>query len=172
MGRGAHLVLVGIPGAGKSSVGRELAKRLGWPFLDLDEEIAERTGMSVAELFATHGEVHFRALERVATEELARRAERTVVAPGGGWITVPGLVELVRPPASLIWLKATPVRALERLGTGVSSRPLLAGPDPLATLAGISAAREAFYLQSDHVVSVDLMTLADAVEAIMALARP
>ncbi|MDP1890773.1 MAG: shikimate kinase [Gemmatimonadaceae bacterium] len=172
MGRAAHIVLVGIPGAGKSTVGRALAARLQWPFVDLDEDIAAREGMRVRDIFATHGEVRFRALEREATERLALAEAPAVVAPGGGWITVPGLVELLNPPARLIWLRLSPERALERLGEGVKARPLLDGPDPLAALTVILTAREALYLQADHTVSVEMMTPLDAVEAILALARP
>lgn len=172
VGQAAHIVLVGIPGAGKSTVGRELAARLQWPFVDVDAEIAARERLSVREIFATRGEAHFRALEREATERLALAATPAVVAPGGGWITVPGLVDLLRPPARLIWLRVSPARALERLGKGVERRPLLSGPDPLAALTAILGAREAFYLQADHVVSVETMTPFAAVEHIVALARP
>lgn len=172
MGQAAHIVLVGIPGAGKSTVGRELAARLQWPFVDLDEEIEAREGMRVSEIFARRGEAHFRALERELTERLATRGGPAVVAPGGGWITVPGLVERLRPPARLIWLRLSPERALERLGEGVGRRPLLSGSDPLAALTAILTAREPFYLQADHTVSVEMMTPFEAVEHILALARP
>ena len=172
MGKAAHIVLVGIPGAGKTSTGRALARLMRWPFLDLDEQVAERAGMSVRDIFATHGEAHFRALERELTGQLATVAAPMVVAPGGGWITVPGLVDLVRPPAMLVWLRVTPQRAIERMGAGVSRRPMLAGPAPLGALASLAAARESFYLQSDHTVSVDSMTPLEAAEAILALARP
>ena len=165
-------MLVGIPGSGKTSTGRELARLLHWSFVDLDEQIAGRAGMSVRDVFATHGESHFRALEREVTEDLAQAAAPLVVAPGGGWITVPGLVELVCPPAQLIWLKVSPQRALARMGKGVAKRPLLAGPAPLGALAAISAAREHFYLQADHTVSVETMTPMEAAQAIVALARP
>jgi len=172
VGQAAHLVLVGIPGAGKSTVGRELAAQLQWPFVDLDADIEAREGMRVSEIFARRGEAHFRALEREATVRLAAREHPAVVAPGGGWIVVPGLVELLRPPACLIWLRVTPARALERLGEGVATRPLLAGPDPLGALTAILTAREAFYLQADHTVSVELVTPSAAVRDILALARP
>lgn len=165
-------MLVGIPGSGKTSTGRALARALRWPLFDLDEQIAGRAGMSVRDIFETHGEGHFRALEREVTQELAQVTEPMVVAPGGGWITVPGLVELLRPPAQLVWLKVSPQKAIERMGKGVERRPMLAGPAPLGALAAIAAAREQFYLQADHTVSVDLMTPAAAADAILALARP
>jgi shikimate kinase len=168
---GAHLILVGIPGAGKSTIGRALAERWQRPFVDLDEQIEVRAGMTVREIFAVHGEPRFREMERDATEQLTREARALIVAPGGGWIAVPGLVELVRPPAQLVWLRVSAERALARLGDQVNSRPLLAGSDPLAALTAILAAREAFYLQADHTVSVDMMTPDDAVDAIVALAR-
>jgi shikimate kinase len=172
VGKAAHLVLVGIPGSGKTSTGRELAKLLRWPFLDLDEEITALAGSSVRDIFATHGEAHFRALEREVTERLATVAAPMVLAPGGGWITVPGLVALLRPPAQLVWLKVTPQRAIERMGKGISKRPMLTGPAPMGALASLAAAREQFYLQSDHTVSVDTMTPSEAAEAILALAHP
>ena len=167
----AHLILVGIPGAGKSTVGREVARRLGWRFVDLDEEIVAREGMSVREIFAEHGETYFRALERAATVRLAHSTSAAVVAPGGGWITVPGLVGLVRPPSRLIWLQVSPSRALERLGDAVRTRPLLAGADPKAALSALLAAREAFYLQADHTLSVETMAASEAADAILPLAR-
>ncbi len=172
MGKAAHWVLVGIPGSGKTSTGRELARLLRWPFLDLDEQIAQRAGMSVRDIFATHGEAHFRTLEREVTAQLAAAAAPMVVAPGGGWITVPGLADLLRPPARLVWLRVTPQRAIERMGTGVSRRPMLAGPAPLGALASLAAAREPFYAQSDHALSVETMTPIQAAQAILALAPP
>jgi len=172
VGSVAHLVLVGIPGAGKSTVGRELARQLQWTFVDLDEEIVARAGLSVREIFAAHGEQQFRTLEREVTEQLARSASPMVVAPGGGWITVPGLVALLRPPSRLIWLRISPAVALRRLGPDVASRPLLAGADPFGALTALAAAREAFYLQADHTLSVDSMTLDEVVRAILPLARP
>lgn len=172
MGQAAHLILVGIPGAGKSTVGRELARRLHWPFVDLDEDIVAQAGMSVREIFAARGEAHFRELERNATERLALSSTPMVVAPGGGWITVPGLVGLVRPPARLIWLRLSPAHALDRLDAELEARPLLSVSDPLAALTAMSVAREAFYMQADHALSVETMMPSDAVEAILALARP
>jgi len=171
VGAAAHLILVGIPGAGKSTVGRELARQLQWPFVDLDDEIVARAGKSIREIFSADGETHFRALEREATARIANAALPMVIAPGGGWITVPGLVEQLRPPAKLIYLRISPARALTRLGHGVALRPLLAGPDPLGALTAIAAAREAFYLQADHELSVETMTLTEVVDAILLLAR-
>jgi len=167
----AHLLLVGIPGAGKSTVGRELARRMNRPFVDLDEDIETRTGQRITEIFSSLGEMRFREMEREATERLARAESPMVVAPGGGWITIPGLVDVVRPPSQLVWLRLSPARAIQRLGAGISARPLLSGPDPLANLTALLSSREPFYLQADHVLSVDSMTPTEVVDSILALAR-
>jgi shikimate kinase len=172
MGKASHLVLVGIPGSGKTSTGRELARMLGRPFLDIDEQIEADAGMSVRDIFATHGEQYFRALERAVTTQLSQVAAPMVIAPGGGWIMVPGLLDMLRPPAELIWLQVSPQRALERMGKGIVKRPLLAGPAPLGALAALLAARESFYLQANHTVSVESMTPIEAARHIVALAHP
>ena len=172
MGGVPHLILVGLPGAGKTTVGAALAVRLGWPFLDLDERIEAQTGMRIPEIFAKQGEGAFRELERAATMELAESPTQSVVAPGGGWIAVPGLVELVRPPSKLIFLQVAPTTAFRRLAASVADRPLLAGADPLAALNGLLAERQAFYLQADHTLSVDSMTPDEVASAILTLAGP
>lgn len=169
--RGAHLILVGLPGAGKSTVGREVADRLGWPFLDFDEEIERRAGLPVAELFARQGEAHFRSLERALTEELRGRTA-AVLAPGGGWITNPGLAALLRPPGRIIHLDVTPIVALARMGKGVVRRPLLRGSEPLRALERLHEARAAHYASADFVVNAESVDLQDVVSAVARLASP
>ena len=89
------IVLVGLPGAGKTTVGRALAKRLGWDFLDLDAAIEEFAGQRVAGIFADRGESAFRAMERDLTAGLVQRTE-IVVAAGGGWMANSAAVALLR----------------------------------------------------------------------------
>jgi shikimate kinase len=164
---GGHLVLVGLPGAGKTTVGRALAARLGVPFLDFDEEIERRAGASVAELFARGGEGSFRALERALTEEV-RGAPPMVLAPGGGWIAWPGNVALLRPPGRIIHLRLRPETAVARMGAGAASRPLLRVPDPLAALRRLHADRRDHYRSADLEVDVDVI---DAQQVTELLAR-
>ncbi|HWJ22937.1 MAG TPA: shikimate kinase [Gemmatimonadaceae bacterium] len=167
----AHLVLVGLPGAGKSTVGHRAAAVLGWPFVDLDEEIERREGRSVAELFAERGEGYFRERELAATAELRAAGTSSVVAPGGGWVTVPGAVALLRPPGRIIHLAVSPERALARLGGSRQSRPLLRRPDPLAALESLLSARQqAYEACSDHVVRTDLLTVQQVTDAVVELA--
>ena len=117
-----HIVLVGLPGAGKSTIGRLLAGRLRRPFVDFDVELRRREGLSVVELFALRGEAAFRKLEVALTVELAQTSP-SVFAPGGGWITNSGVLALVRPPGSIIHLRVSPAGALKRLGSARASRP-------------------------------------------------
>lgn len=128
-----HLVLVGLAGAGKSTVGQLLAEALGRSFLDFDTEITRRSGMSVPEIFGQRGEGHFRELESSLTRDV-REHGGMVLAPGGGWISVPANVALLCPPARLIYLKISPEVALHRMGTATAGRPLLNRPDPRGEL--------------------------------------
>jgi shikimate kinase len=161
----AHLILVGLPGAGKTSLGRRAARELGCPFLDLDEEIERVEGRTVAELFAREGERHFRAREREVTARLRARPPM-VVAPGGGWMADPGNPALLRPPSRIIYLRASPTLAVRRMGRGVARRPLLAGPDPVGALTELLARRAPAYETADVIVETDGMTQQQIVRAI------
>ena len=119
-----HVVFVGLPGAGKTSVGEGVAQALGRAFLDLDREIERREGMPVSQIFGERGEHHFRKLEAQLTGEL-REVGGMIVSPGGGWIAQPGNVELLRPPARIIYLRVRPETAIKRLGAERATRPLL-----------------------------------------------
>jgi shikimate kinase len=166
-----HLVLVGLPGAGKSTVGRAAAKRLGRPFIDLDQSIERTVGATVAEIFSTRGEAAFRALERAATATLVG-APASVVAPGGGWITVPDTVAMLRPTAHTIYLKAAPETAFRRLGGGVHRRPLLqADADgPQSAVARLYDARHTAYEAADFVVDTEHLSLQQVTDAVVELA--
>lgn len=165
---GGHLILVGLPGSGKSTVGRAVAATLGWPFIDLDAEIVAREGRPIAAVFASGGEARFRELEREATERL-RGGRPSVVAPGGGWITVPTTVALLWPPARMTYLKVSPETAYRRLRRTVRLRPLLQR-DPLRALRTQFEARRAAYEQADLVVDTELLTLQEVTQRLVALA--
>ncbi len=167
--RHPHILLVGLPGAGKSTLAPLLAERLGITFVDLDQEIARATGRSVAEIFALDGEAIFRRLEREATERLVT-SPSSVVSPGGGWITQPDVVALVRPPGRIIHLRVSPPVALARMGQSVSQRPLLSRPDPLAALEAIWAARGKSYATADAVLDTETLSLQELVSQSAALA--
>ena len=142
-------MLVGLPGSGKTTIGRRVAQLLETAFSDLDEMVASTAGMPVAEIFAIHGEAHFRRMERAAMDG-AMAAPPHVIAPGAGWIAEPGNLDAVR-GAFLVYLEISPDTAAARL-TGDSSRPLLAGSDPAGKLRELLARRAAWYRKSDATV--------------------
>ncbi len=149
-----HLILVGLPGSGKSTVGVLLAEALKRPLLDFDAEITRREGMAVPEIFGQKGEAEFRQMEHAQTKELTECAGM-VLAPGGGWVTRAENLALLRPPARLIYLKITTAVAVLRMGASTTSRPLLNRPNPRAELDRLLSARILAYESADVVVNVD-----------------
>jgi shikimate kinase len=149
-----HIVLVGLAGAGKSTVGQLLADALQRDFLDFDVEITRRCGMTVPEIFGQRGEAYFREQETVLTRELAETGGM-VLAPGGGWIASEGNRTLLCPPARMIYLKVTPEVAVLRMGAATAGRPLLNRPDPRGELERLLESRGAAYELSELVISVD-----------------
>lgn len=163
----SHIILVGLPGAGKTSVGSMLARALNCPFVDLDAEIVRHTGRPISTIFATLGEAHFRLLERDATLRL-REAQPSVLAPGGGWVTVPETVALLRPPARMIYLKVDPATAARRLHRSAHLRPLLR-QDPHGALTRLLNARRAAYEAADWVLDTELLERQGVIDRIILL---
>jgi len=147
--------LVGMMGAGKSTVGHALARRLGLRFVDTDAEIERATGLSVAEIFASEGEPAFRRRER---EEIERwGGEPAVVALGGGAIAQAGVPQRLAASGTVVYLRAQPETLLERIGEE-ATRPLLAGRDAAGRLERLSellASRRAAYETAGLVVDTD-----------------
>jgi len=168
-GAAPALVLVGLPGVGKSTVGAAVAAHLGWDFLDLDAEIERRAARSVAEIFAAEGEAGFRRLEREATRTLVGR-RGIVVAPGGGWAAQPGPSPLCRPHATISYLAAAPAAVARRLGAGQADRPLLAAGDAELRLAALLAEREPHYRAADHVIDTELIDMQGVIDMVALLA--
>ncbi|MCE2391184.1 MAG: AAA family ATPase [Proteobacteria bacterium] len=162
------ILLCGLMGAGKTRVGRELADRLGWEFVDTDERVESTAGMSVARIFDRDGEPEFRRLEREALEGLPDR--RCVVSLGGGAIAAPAAREIVRRKGRLVWLYATPVQLARRLADD-DQRPLLAGLDFAARVARLEellAERRSAYAEASLRVptgSADVEAVCDALLA-------
>jgi shikimate kinase len=166
---GPHLILVGISGAGKSTVGVAVAERLGRTFMDLDREIERREQATVAELFAEKGEPYFRTKERELTEELSKMGNM-VLAPGGGWITNSDVVGLLCPPGRLVYLKVRPETAIARLGDERATRPLLMRPDPLGELKRMLLQREPMFAKAHHVIETEKLKVQQVVEEVVKVA--
>ncbi|MBI4544485.1 MAG: shikimate kinase [Gemmatimonadetes bacterium] len=150
----SRVVLLGFMASGKSTVGRRLARLLHWDFVDFDAEIERRTGLTIAEIFQQFGEAGFRALEAELTAELAG-SQQVVLAPGGGWITQPDLLERLAPHSLVLWLRISPEEALRRARRAATHRPLLAGPQPLRRARALLARREPLYRLADWTIDVD-----------------
>jgi shikimate kinase len=144
------IVLVGMMGAGKTAIGRRLARALGWPFQDADAAIEAAAGTSIANIFAEIGEPAFRVKERQVIARLLR-GERAVVALGGGAFMDPETRALVRETGRSIWLQAD-LDVLVRRTARLKKRPLLAGGDSRATLARLLEQRAPVYALADLVV--------------------
>jgi shikimate kinase len=144
------IVLVGIMGAGKSSVGRRLAARLGMPFVDADTEIEKAADMSIPEIFARHGEAYFRAGE---TRVIARILDSgpQVLATGGGAFMNPETRAAIRAKGVSVWLRAT-IEVLSRRVKRRNDRPLLKSVDPIETLKRLMEERYPIYAEADLTV--------------------
>ncbi len=142
-----RVVLLGFMAAGKTAVGAELARRLGWRQVDLDAWIEAREGRRIRDIFAEDGEARFRALEAEATRDVAGMAG-VVLSPGGGWITRPGNLEALGAATLSVWLQVSPEEAVRRAGGAPGERPLLAGPDPLAAARRLLEERTPLYARA------------------------
>ncbi|HUG41464.1 MAG TPA: shikimate kinase [Longimicrobiales bacterium] len=140
--------------AGKTTVGRILAARLRWEFLDFDEAIVERAGRTPGEIIRQDGESAFRAVEAALTAELAGRGG-VVLAPGGGWGGDPAVVASLGEGTVRVWLRISPEEAVRRADRDATDRPLLgAGPGRLERAAALLREREDRYGRADMVVDV------------------
>jgi shikimate kinase len=149
------IVLVGMMGAGKSSIGRRLAARLGIPFADADAEIEQAAGMSVADIFEAHGELSFRSGEARVIARLLENGPQ-VLATGGGSFMNPETRARINEKGFSVWLKADAEVLLRRVRRR-NDRPLLRNDDPARTLANLLATREPIYSEANlTVVSRDV----------------
>lgn len=146
------VALVGLPGSGKSTVGRHLSKRWGVPFLDSDHEIESRTGGPVRDFFAQHGEAAFRDLEQAVIAELSADGGRAMIlATGGGAVLREANRTQLHQHCHVFYLKASPEELYQRLRND-KTRPLLQVADPAQRLRELFAERDALYAQTAHYV--------------------
>jgi shikimate kinase len=145
------IVLVGMMGVGKSSIGRRLAARLGIPFVDADAEIEKAAGMSIADIFARHGEADFRGGEARVIARLLEGGPQ-VLATGGGAVMNAETRAAIKAKGISIWLAAELDVLLRRINKRKNDRPMLQTADPTETLRQLLAAREPVYAESDLTV--------------------
>jgi shikimate kinase len=145
------VVLIGMMGVGKSSIGRRLGARLGIPFVDADAEIERAAGMSIADIFARHGEAAFRSGEARVIARLLNGGPQ-VLATGGGAVMNPATRALIQERGVSVWLAAEFELLLRRISKRKAERPMLQTADPAATLRELLATREPIYAQADLTV--------------------
>jgi shikimate kinase len=164
-----HVLLIGLPGAGKSTVGGLVAEGLGAPLLDIDSILVRQMGMPIAQIFGMVGEPRFRAMERDAVAT-AQAREPAIIVPGGGWAAQPGQLAAAKQACLTIYLKCTATTAARRSEQG-EVRPLLVGTDPIERTRLLLQAREPFYRLADYEVSADVKAAPVVAQEIIRLAR-
>ena len=145
-----NIFLVGMPGAGKTTIGRTLAKRLNLTFADSDKELMARTGVSIATIFEIEGEAGFRVRESVTLAELVQR-DGLVLATGGGTVLAPENRRLLKENGTVIYLRATLDALWQRTRRDIN-RPLLQTEDPRATLENLLRTRDPLYREVAHLI--------------------
>jgi XRE family transcriptional regulator, aerobic/anaerobic benzoate catabolism transcriptional regulator len=145
------VALLGLRGAGKTTIGRKLARRLRVPFVELDQRIEEAAGLTLDEIFALHGEAYYRRLEREALERVLSEGP-LVLATGGGLPTSPDTWALLKRRALTVWLRAKPEEHWNRVVQQGDRRPMADNPQAMAELRRLLAVREPLYAQASSTV--------------------
>ncbi|HLI28472.1 MAG TPA: shikimate kinase [Chloroflexota bacterium] len=170
IGRPRNLVLVGLSGTGKSRVGRLVAERLHWRFVDTDAEIERRAGRTVQEIFASDGEARFRALEREVVTRVARGAG-AVIATGGGALLDEANRRALFNHNLVVCLRASPEAIAARLAHTRERRPLLEGGDLLSAVRTLAERRAPLYALAHETIDTEDRTLGEVANAVVEVFR-
>jgi XRE family aerobic/anaerobic benzoate catabolism transcriptional regulator len=164
------VALLGVRGAGKSAVGTALAKKLGVPFVELDQQIEAAAGLPLGEVFATHGEAYYRRIEREVLGRLLAAPGPMVLATGGSIVNDPVNFKRLRDHCTTIWLRARPEDHWNRVVAQGDRRPMAENPHAFAELRALMTAREKLYARAEHVVDTAGLRLPQVVAAISRVA--
>ncbi|MCE2484371.1 MAG: shikimate kinase [Desulfurellaceae bacterium] len=160
-----NIILTGFMGTGKTQVGRRLAKRLGWRFIDTDLIIEQELGTSIRQLFAEKGEAYFRGQERRVIARVCQD-QRCVIATGGGAIVDPANAQQLQNSGLLICLTATPEVIFARV-RGNTDRPLLQAEDPLSTIRSLLARRSDAYARAQLTIDTSQQSVEQVVAVVL-----
>jgi XRE family aerobic/anaerobic benzoate catabolism transcriptional regulator len=165
---GPRVALIGLRGAGKSTVGARLARALKVPFLEIDSLIEEAAGLPLGQIFEMHGERYFRRLEREVLTRFAAAGGPGVLAAGGGLVTDPETFGLLRASCTTVWLSARPRDHYERVLAQGDRRPMAGKPDAMAELEALLASRRPLYAMADLTIDTSRLPVAETVRRIAA----
>ena len=163
-----RIALVGLRGAGKTTLGQLAAQALAVPFVELDREIERASGMELSEIFAVHGQPMFRRLERQCLETIIARFEQAVIATGGSLVTEPATYDLLVSSCFVVWLTAEPDEHMNRVLAQGDLRPMADGPQAMDDLQAILDSRRALYARANAVVDTGGKTETQAFASLLA----
>jgi XRE family aerobic/anaerobic benzoate catabolism transcriptional regulator len=162
----AVIALLGLRGAGKTTIGRRLARRRRVPFVELDKRIEQAADLSLGELFTLHGEDYYRRLEREVLQQVLSEGKPIVLATGGGLVASPETFSMLRRSAVTVWLRASPEDHWDRVVRQGDRRPMADHPQAMADLRALLAAREPLYALADHTVQTSGVPVDEIVETV------
>ena len=168
-----NIILVGLSGTGKSSVGERIALALDWELVDMDSALEAQAGKPVPRIFAEDGEAAFRRMEKALLEQICQGKGR-VISTGGGVVVDEENRTMILGRGLVVCLEASPETICMRLadeGEGGTARPLLTGPDPLERIRNLNAERQGFYSMAHHAVDTESLTLDEVASAVVGLYR-
>jgi XRE family aerobic/anaerobic benzoate catabolism transcriptional regulator len=165
------IALLGLRGAGKTTVGRRLARRLRVPFVELDRGIEQAANLSLSELFSLHGEDYYRRLEREVLQAVLADRRAMVLATGGGLVTASETYAVLQQSAVTVWLKATPEDHWNRVLRQGDRRPMADHPQAMSDLRALLAARAPLYASAAHTIDTSGRAVDRIVEEIAGLTR-
>jgi XRE family aerobic/anaerobic benzoate catabolism transcriptional regulator len=166
--RRRRVALIGLRGAGKSTLGRRLAAAEGVPFIELDREIERDSGVALGEIFQLYGQAAFRRYERRSLEAVIERHPAAVIATGGSLVSEPGTFELLLAACFTVWLTARPEEHMNRVIAQGDTRPMADNAEAMADLRRILAGREALYAKADATVDTAGRTIEESLAALRA----
>jgi XRE family aerobic/anaerobic benzoate catabolism transcriptional regulator len=166
------IALIGLRGAGKSTLGKILAKRIGWNFVELNKEVEAQNGLSVAEIIALYGQEGFRRMEQTALNQLLAGKELMVLATGGGIVSEPLTFDLILSSFYTIWLKAEPEEHMMRVRRQGDLRPMADDRSAMAELRNILVSREPLYARASATVDTAGLSVDAAAARLIDTVRP
>ncbi len=169
VGHRDRIALIGLRGAGKSTLGPLLAHRLGIPFLELDREIEREAGLDLSEIMELHGQAGFRRLEHDVLEQLIQSHPRAVIAAGGGIVAEAATFDRLLGACLTIWVKASPEAHMQRVIDQGDLRPMRDNRHSMADLRAILASREAFYARADSQLETTGREIQDTLASLLAV---